>query len=165
MPAPWTREAVFNLFKHFVWKPRKLKPMDFSHLFSIVTSFRVFHSNNNGSKSATQACKNSSDSTLPGGKNAPSHPQLWPAHPSVPAASLLFSLSNVDPSSQLQRPPPVFLTFIPSLTSCILPAKMSFLRSEGSPSFQGPNLDHYLFHAQPCESCTVNKKLLSSLNC
>lgn len=94
-------------------------------------------------------------------KNVLSHRSLWPAHPSLPVASPLFSLSNVDPSSQLQRPPPVFPTFIPSWTSCILPAKKSFLQSF-LPGL--PNLDHYLFHAQPCERYTVNNELLSSLN-
>lgn len=108
---------------------RNLRTMDFSHLFSIVMSFRLSHSNNNGSNRQLRHAKPVHIQFYQLVKNVFSHPQLWPGHPSPRVASLLFSLSNADSSFLASKAPSRFPSFHFLSNQSILPAKKSFIQS------------------------------------
>lgn len=92
-------------------KLRNPRTKDLSHLFSIVTSFKVFHSNNNGSNRGLRHAKPIHIQFYQLVKNVFSHPQLWPGHPTPPVASLLFSLSRADSSFSTSKAPSSFPSF------------------------------------------------------
>lgn len=92
-------------------KFRNLRTMYFSHLFSIVMAFRVFHSNNNSSNRWLGHAKVVHIQFYQLVKNVFSHPLLWPGHPSPPMASLLFSLSSTDSLFSTSKAPSSFPSF------------------------------------------------------
>lgn len=140
-------------------KLRNLRTMDFSHLFSIVTSFRVFHSNNNGSNRQLKHAKPVHIQFYRSVKNVFSHPQLWPGHPTPPVASLLFSLSSADSQFSTSKAPSSFPSFH-------FLSNQSVFFQQRNPSFspffhRPPSFIHTISHTSKQAQITFHNLLLS----